>query len=127
MTQKLTEANFVLTAVKVYEDPRCEGVEDVKADIERFRYLNRAFLKYQTDGVINERIVLNHLIILFNVFGAHTVRFLFFKIRAEHFPVLISFLAYLRRLEDQVEINNKFVDTALLDYDADILERLSEL
>jgi len=72
----LNAKNFVLYAAKHYDNPGCESIEEFHDDLNRFKYIKRLFTKYQETGEIKERLVLNHLIALYNLFGAigqHTV------------------------------------------------------
>lgn len=127
MTLPISDANFNLLAIKAHSCQRCEGIDDILSDIDRFKYLNKQFLKYKNDGDLNYRIILNHLVILFNVFGNDTVRFLFYKIKPDYYQALIPFLAYLSRLGDYVEVKNKMVLVAKIGYDEIVANKLTEI
>lgn len=124
---QITELTFTKLAVTAYNTHKCEGISDITGDIDRFKYISKAFTKYTKDGELKERIILNHLIILYNVFGESASRFLFYKIKNEHYSVLITFLAYLHRLGDSVEINGKMVSITKMKYDAIAAERLQKI
>lgn len=124
---KITDANFDHLAFSAYNNYKCEGISDISADMDRFKYISKAITKYKKDGEIKERLVLNHIIILFNVFGESARDFIFFKIKKDHHPVIITFMAYLHRLPDFVEINGKIVDVTKMKYDAYVAERLQQI
>ena len=73
---KLTAKNFSAFALKHYDDPQCEDMEDFQEDLRRFRYLKRLLFRYHESGELRERLLLNHLICLFNVFGYEVATFL---------------------------------------------------
>ena len=81
---KLTAKNFSAFALKHYDDPQCEDMEDFQEDLRRFRYLKRLLFRYHESGELRERLLLNHLICLFNVFGYDAcMRMLKFKIKED--------------------------------------------
>ena len=124
---QITELTFTKLAISAYNTYKCEGISDITGDIDRFKYISKAFTKYKKDGELKERIILNHMIILYNVFGESAGRFLFYKIKKEHYSVLITFMAYLHRLGDFVEIDNKMVSIMKMKYDAIAAERLKTI
>jgi hypothetical protein len=67
--EKLNSDNFTLFAIKYYDNPQCESIDEFYDDLRRFRYLKRLLYRYHEQGELKERLVLNHLIVLFNVFG----------------------------------------------------------
>ncbi len=86
-------------AMKMYSNPQCENMEEFHEDLNRIKYIKRLLGRYESKGLLRERLVLNHLIILYNVFGAEGCsRILFFKIGKEFHPHLKSFLLYLNHL-----------------------------
>jgi hypothetical protein len=99
MKDKLSPNNFVLYAMKMYSNPLCTGIEEFKEDIMRIKYIKRLLLKYKNNGELKERLILNHLIILQNVFGAEAcTRILFYKLPKELHSYLKTFLDYLQYL-----------------------------
>ena len=81
---KITAKNFNAFAMKHYEDPQCEDIEDFHEDLRRFRYLKRLLHRYHESGEMRERLMLNHLITIFNVFGYDaSMRMLEFKIKSD--------------------------------------------
>ena len=101
MYEKITPENVVMYAIKHYDNPQCEGEKEFQDDMKRFKYIKRLLKKYKSDGVVKERLLLNHIIILNNVFGPDAAStLLLFKIEPEHWPQLKSFLVFLSMLPD---------------------------
>ena len=93
MFEKLTKDNVLLYAIKHYNNTSCEGINEFYDDMKRFKYIKRLFRKYKDSGVLKERLLLNHIIILNNLFGAEAAStLLLFKIEMEHWPALKSFM-----------------------------------
>lgn len=96
MINELTEDNFVLYAMKHYDNPHCRGIHEFQDDLKKFRYLKRLFKKYRPGSGLKERLILNHIIIIFNLFGNHAATaMVFYKIEEKYWPQLKAFLLYL--------------------------------
>tara|TARA_R100001082_G_C4274552_1_gene121226 strand:- start:133 stop:501 length:369 start_codon:yes stop_codon:yes gene_type:complete len=96
MTFELNDANLLNYAMKHYDNPECKSVEEFQEDLTRTKYIKRLFRKYKTSGELKERLLLNHIIIFYNVFGIEAAtNILFFKIEEEFWPLLKTFLVYL--------------------------------
>ena len=96
MLTDLNEDNFVLFAMHCYDNPQCRSTEEFENDLKRFGYLRKLFNRYEY-GELKHRLILNHIIILANVFGIeNTVKMLYFKISEKHHNTLRTFLVYLR-------------------------------
>ena len=96
MYEKITPANWLMYAMHNYDNPQCEGEEEFDEDVKRFKYLKRLFKKYYETGTLKERLILNHIIVLQNVFGPEAAGvLLFFKIDKEYWPALKSFMEFL--------------------------------
>ena len=90
MSFELTEDNFVIFAIKHYDNPACRGIAEFEDDLKRFRYLKRLFRKYTAGKGLKERLIINHLVVLSNLFKPEAVcRMLFFKIEKNHLLYLI--------------------------------------
>ena len=100
MIDKLDETNFLLYAAKHYDNPQCFDTLEFYEDLARFKYIKRLFNRYEETGELKERLVVNHLIILYNVFGEAATPLLFFKIDRDLWPVIKSFVVYLGRLPE---------------------------
>jgi len=97
----VNEDNFLLYASHVYSNPQCASVEEFYEDLNRFKYLKRLMKRYYDDGDLQERLILNHLIVIYNVFGIEGGHKLtFFKINKKHWSALKTFLIYLNYLTD---------------------------
>lgn len=99
MSIELTEDTFVMYAMKHYDNPGCKGVVEFEDDLKRFRYLKRLFKKYNTGKGLKERLIVNHLVILCNLFGPEpATRMLFFKIDRQYWSQLKTFLVFLNTM-----------------------------
>ena len=98
---KLTKNNVVVYAAQHYYNPRCIDSEEFFDDMKRFKYIKRLLNKYKQTGELSERLVLNHLIVLFNVFGEASVELLAAKIELEHWPALNPFLIFLKMIKPE--------------------------
>ena len=101
----LNEKNFLLYAMKEYNNPQCTEVEEFNDDLKKIKYIKRLLNQYMSEGVLKERLLLNHIIIFYNVFPpAAATRILFFKIEEKYWPILKPFLFYLKLMpEDKIE------------------------
>ena len=110
--QKLTLDNIMMFAMKHYDNPSCVDKKEFLDDMKRFKYLKRLFRKYDTSKVLKIRLILNHIIVLANVFGVDaSSTLLFFKIDRKHWPILKTFLVYLHFMPEndliEVPINHQ--------------------
>ena len=88
-------------AIKHYDNPQCEGEKEFHDDMKRFKYIKRLFKKYILSGQLKERLLLNHIIILRNLFGTEAcVTLLLFKTQKEYLSVLKSFLIFLNMIRE---------------------------
>lgn len=98
----LNEGNVLLYAAKHYDKPHYITSE-FEEDFKRIQYIQKLFCRYERKSELRERLILNHLTVLYNVFGAEaTARILFLRITADHRPVLKTFLIYLNIMPDIV-------------------------
>lgn len=103
MLEKLDETNFLLYCAKYYDNPQCFDTEEFYEDLSRIKYIKRLLNKYKENGDLKERLILNHIIVLCNVFGpVHTSRILFFKLKDFH-ECLKPFLESLGHMPAVVE------------------------
>jgi hypothetical protein len=89
-----SDSDFIKYAMKCYDNPSV-SVEAFQEDLNRIELLNKQFAKYTNSGQLNERLALNHVVILFNVFGAGAVDLIFFKIKDEFLSIIKTFLVFL--------------------------------
>jgi hypothetical protein len=91
----LNNDNIMMYAMKAYDRPNCV-MSEFKDDMKRFNYLKRLFLRYRKINELREQLVLNHLVVLYNVFGPEvTSRMLFFKMSKDDYPALKTYLLFL--------------------------------
>ena len=100
---KLNNNNFILYVSKYYENPQCDSMDEFNEDLNRIKYIKRLLRKYIKTGNLRERLILNHLIVLQNVFGPTvTSRILFFKVDEGLYSELKTFLVYLKYLPESI-------------------------
>lgn len=130
MIDSLDETNFVLYAAKHYDNPECFDTEEFFSDLKRFKYLKRLFNKYQESGELKERLILNHIIVLHNVFGVvPATRMLFFRM-TEHYEYLkpfLDFLGYLPNTVINIGITNKTIQCSDIISDENIIKVLKKI
>ena len=106
----LTPENINMFAIKHYDNPLCVDEKEFLDDMKRFKYLKRLFRKYETSKDLKMRLVINHIIILANVFGVDAATtLLFFKIEKNHWPLLKTFLVFLGYMPE-----NDLIDTSII-------------
>jgi hypothetical protein len=114
---ELNEDNFLLFAIKNYENPQAVTKEDFEKDLNHFKYIKRLLKRYKKSGELKTHLILNHFIILYNIFGEATTPMLFFKIEKELWCPLKSFIIFLNRLPEYPKsgIHNIQVDLYCLE------------
>jgi len=101
--EPLSDDNFLLFSIKMYDNPACKGMNEFYEDLNRIKYIKRLFNKYDTKKVLKERLLLNHILILNNVFGVEgCARILFFKIEPKYYSYLKTFLLFLQILPKKI-------------------------
>ena len=125
MFDDLNEDNFMMYAMKCYEAPNCV-MSEFEGDIKRTKYLKRLFRRYKVTKTLKERLILNHVILLNNVFGPEvTARILFYRIDERDYDILKTFLLYLGIMPDMVwGINGKNIRSTDIPVDMHIAEIL---
>lgn len=128
MFDDLTEENFLLYAMKCYNSPHCI-MSEFEGDIKRTKYLKRLFRRYKVTKSLKERLILNHIILLNNVFGPEaTARILFYKIDDRDYDILKTFLAYLQIMPDFVYgIRGKNITSSEIPLDINAIEILRKI
>ena len=112
MFEKITNENVVMFAIKHYDNPQCEGEAEFQDDMKRFKYIKRLLRKYQETGELKERLILNHMIVINNLFGVDAAStLLVFKIEPEFWSVLKTFMDFLGMIPEgelkEIEIDTK--------------------
>ena len=112
---ELTNENYLMYALLHYDNPHCVDIKEYFEDVRKLKYIKRLFNRYKEDGVMKERLILNHLISFYNVFenGAAT-RLLFFRVGQEYHSLLKTFLVFLNRMPEKIN-ENLYASDILLD------------
>jgi len=97
---ELNEDNFLLYAIKYYENPQAVTKEDFDRDLNHFKYIKRLLKRYKNTGQLKTHLLLNHFIILYNIFGEATTPMLFFKIESDLWSAMKSFIIFLGRFPE---------------------------
>ena len=97
---ELNEDNFQFFAVKNYENPQAITREDFEKDLNHFRYIKRLLKRYKSSGELKVHLLINHFIILYNIFGEAATPMLFYKIEEELWGIVKTFVVFLNRLPD---------------------------
>ena len=128
MFENLNEENFMIYAVKCYTSPHCI-MSEFESDIKRTKYLKRLFRRYKATGSLKERLIINHIILLNNVFGQEaTSRILFYKIDERDYDVLKTFLSYLNIMPEYVNgIKGKNINVSEIFIDQYVAEILKKI
>ena len=117
---KLNNKNLVVYAAKHYYNPTCIDGDEFFDDLKRFKYLKRLINRYYQNGNLSERLILNHLIVIFNVFGHEAgIEMLALKIPLEQWPTLKPFLVFLNAIKND--------DITGIKMDKHVVSKLREL
>lgn len=95
---ELNEDNFLLFAIKNYENPQAVTKDDFDEDLNHFKYIKRLLKRYKKSGELRTHLLINHFIVLYNIFGEATNPMLFFKIEKEMWPQVKTIIVFLNRL-----------------------------
>jgi hypothetical protein len=100
--KKLNEDNFLVYAMHHYDNPQCHNIQEFEKDVKIFLYLKKLITRYRQSDELRERLILNHIIVLYNVFGDAATNMLFYKIDKECWDILVTFLVYLERMPEEI-------------------------
>lgn len=119
---ELNEDNYLLFAIKFYDNPQAVTKDDFEDDLKRIKYVKRLLKRYKNTGVLKTHLILNHLTVLFNVFDDAAVPLLFFNLERDLWPYIKSFLVFLNRLPEypKTEIN-------IIEEDIECLKQLQSI
>ena len=119
---ELNESNYLLFAIKFYDNPQAVTREDFEDDLKRIKYIKRLLKRYKNTGELKTHLILNHLTVLFNVFNDATVPLLFYNLEKDLLPPIKSFLIFLNRLPEypKTEIN-------IIEEDSECLKQLQSI
>lgn len=122
----LSDETFMLYAAKYYDNPQCTSMEEFEDDLKRFQYLKRLFNRYYNTGELKDRLILNHIIILYNCFGTYATPMLFMKLEESH-SSLKPFIIKLNFMPESVSYNNKVILSSDIPMDPIIVEILRRI
>lgn len=130
MNERLDPSNFLLYAAKHYDNPQCFDTIEFYEDLKKFKYIKRLINRYVEDGDLKERLILNHIVVLFNLFGVHpTIRMLFVKCEGLE-SYLAPFLIALNSMPEKIEnigILNKTIYASDIVLDQTIVKALRKI
>lgn len=130
MTEPLSDANFLLFAARNYDNPSCFDTIEFYEDLKRFSYVKKLITRYEDTGELKERLILNHIIVIYNVFGAEAATKMLFVRLEDHLSALKPFLdllGYLPKTVHGVGIRNKTIDSNQIVANAYIQEVLRSI
>jgi hypothetical protein len=124
---RLNKDNYLLYAARHYDNPSCKSMEEFTDDLSRIVYVKRLLRKYERTGELRDRLLLNHIITLYNVFGSDAAtRLMFFKLEPDLHSMLKTFMVYLGYVGDNTSIPEG-IDIVRIPLDQKIIERLRSL
>ena len=122
----LTDDTFLLYAAQNYRNPSCVSMKEFESDLKRFKYIKRLLKRYKKSGVLSERLILNHLILLHNVFNEALVPMLFLKFETDFWKEIKTFLVFLNYLPERYQISNATNETDV-QLDINIINKLRKI
>lgn len=123
---ELNEESFMLYAAKYYDMKKAASIEEFNEDLKRFQYLKRLFRRYEDDNELRIRLILNHIIILYNCFGPMSTNMLFMKLEGYH-HYLKPFILFLNYLPEVIEYDNKKIYSSSIPMDPIIISELRKI
>jgi len=123
----LNDRNFLLYAAKNYENPHCYEMEEFYNDLSMTLHLRKLFTRYHVNGVLKDRLIINHIISLYNVFTPiAAAKILFFKIEKKYHSYLKTVLVYLGRCPDVIILNGEYYNIKAIPIDKSLLDKLGK-
>ena len=129
MIEDLTEKNINAYVIMSYDNPQCVGMEEFEDDLKIPKYIKRLINRYLSTGELKERLILNHIILFYNVFGHDAAtRILFFKMDESDYSILKTFLIYLNIMPEVIEmVKGKNILDSDIPISKEVADRLREL
>lgn len=115
MKENLNESNFLIFAMHHYDNPQCHSLQEFEEDLKKFLYLKKLLSRYKNTGELRERLILNHIIVLYNIFGENATKMLFYKMDRSCWDTLVTFLVYLDRMPETIPEFNIILSNIILD------------
>ena len=128
MIENLHDDNFMIYAMKAYDKPNCI-MSEFEEDLKRIKYVKRLIKRYRITGELKERLILNHLIVLSNVFGIEAaVKMLFYKFDEQDYDILKTFLIFLNFMPKTIAgVNGKSIYSGDISVDLFVAKRLRDI
>jgi hypothetical protein len=123
----LNADNFLFFAIKYYNNPRCNGVKDLREDLSLFKLLNKHINKYRTVDQLDHRLLVNNIIILRNVWGEFLAPMLFYKIKKDNWGAIKSVLLFLNIMPTTVNVGQHVISADAIVEDEILTKRLQSL
>ena len=125
----LNDDNFLMYSMREYSNIQCTAIEEFYDDLKKIKYIKRLFNIYTNTGQLKERLILNHLIVFYNVFSVQAgTRILFYKIEKDFWPILKTFLIFLDRMPEKIDsIRGETVRASDILLDDGIITRLRSI
>jgi hypothetical protein len=125
----LTSNNYIMYAMKNYDNPQCVDIDEFYSDINRIKYLKRLLKRYKTTGELKDRLVLNHVIVLSNVFGVvPCARLLFFRMEEEYHEIVKTIMVFLNIMPEGDDIKKvEEADILALGIDNEVADLLRKI
>ena len=116
----IRDSNLLVYAAQNYYNPKCIDSDEFLEDLKRFKYIKRLLNRYRDTGQLSERLILNHLVVIFNVFDIEAgLNILELKLELEYWPVIKPFLIFLKTIKNDEYTN--------IDMDKNVVEKLREI
>ena len=121
----LTEDNFFNYALQHYDNSQCYSIDEFNDDLKRFLYLKKLFSRYKNELDLKENLIINHIVVIYNIFGDEATNMLFFKIDKEYWDTLVTFLVFLGRMPEELpQYNIKLSEIQLDEYIINVLRNI---
>jgi len=125
----LNETNYIMFATKYYTNPQCTSVEEFNDDLNKIKYVKRLFNRFLETGELRVNLILNHLIVIYNVFeNEAATRMLFFRVEKKFYSILKPFLIFLNPLPDTVKgIDGEDLNTKIIPLNETTIKELRKI
>lgn len=130
INEQLTDTNYLLYSAHFYSNPECFTTDEFIEDLNRVKYIKRLFNKYRNEGDLRERLILNHIIILYNVFGPiAATRILFFRLKKfkEYLKPFLDFLGLMPERVTNLGLDSVTINSYEIESDQGIIDKLKEI
>lgn len=125
---KLNKNNFLIYAIKHYDNASCSGLKEFKDDLKRIKYIKKLLTRTDVDPINRCKLILNHIVILYNVFGSEaTPIILFYSINSERWSYIKTIFVYLNIMPDKLHINDNCIVDSDIKLDEDLVNILRKI